>query len=323
MRGGGTISLAAVAALVGWFFLQKFQLTGFENLQLTPRPAGNATTGPLPVKRTGEAIRIASFNIQVFGESKINQPQAVDLLARICREFDIIAVQEIRSRSDDVIPRFVDAMNAGGRQFDYVVGPRIGRTTSKEQYAYIFDRQSVEIDRRQLYTIDDPDDLLHREPLVGWFRVRGPRADQAFTFSLVNIHVDPDEVKHELGIYDDVFRKVRDDGRREDDVILLGDFNASDRQLGELGVMPGIIAAISGLPTNTRGNAQFDNIVLQRDATREFTGRSGVYDFMREFNLTLEEALVISDHLPVWAEFSVYEGGLPGSIARQPGEMPR
>ena len=41
----------------------------------------------------------------------------------------------------------------------------------------------LEIDRRSLYTVNDPDDLLHREPLVGWFRCRagacGPGATPA------------------------------------------------------------------------------------------------------------------------------------------------
>ena len=33
---------------------------------------------------------------------------------------------------------------------------------------------------------------------------------------------------------------------------------------------------------------------------------------MREFELTMPGALEVSEHLPVWAEFSVYEGGQPG-----------
>ena len=36
---------------------------------------------------------------------------------------------------------------------------------------------------------------------------------------------------------------------------------------------------------------------------------------MKEFNLTLEDALSVSDHLPVWAEFNTYEGGQPGRLA--------
>ena len=44
-----------------------------------------------------------------------------------------------------------------------------------------------------------------------------------------------------------------------------------------------------------------------------------MFDFLREYNLTSDQALEVSDHMPVWAEFSVYEGGQPGRIATVPG----
>jgi len=31
----------------------------------------------------------------------------------------------------------------------------------------------------------------------------------------------------------------------------------------------------------------------------------------------------VSDHMPVWAEFSAYEGGQPGRIASRPEAGPR
>ena len=37
---------------------------------------------------------------------------------------------------------------------------------------------------------------------------------------------------------------------------------------------------------------------------------------MRECDLSMQAALEVSEHLPVWAEFSVYEGGQPGHVAR-------
>jgi endonuclease/exonuclease/phosphatase family metal-dependent hydrolase len=275
---------------------------------------------PPPVTRAGDTIRVATFNIQVFGTTKASKPVVMDILARIVRRFDVVAVQEIRSTDQDILPRLIDLVNAPGGSYDYVISERIGRTSSKEQYAFIFDRSSVEVDRSQLYTVDDPDDLLHREPMVGWFRVRGPSEDEAFTFTLVNIHVDPHETGKELNVLDDVYRAVRDDGRGEDDVILLGDLNVDDRKLGELGQVSGATWVISGTPTNTSQTKQFDNIVFQINATREFTGRSGVFDFMRQYNLTAAEALEVSDHLPIWAEFSVYEGGQPGRVAARRGQ---
>jgi hypothetical protein len=55
--------------------------------------------------------------------------------------------------------------------------------------------------------------------------------------------------------------------------------------------------------------------LFDRRATAEFTGRSGVDDLIREFDLSMREAVETSDHLPVWAEFSVYEGGQAGHVA--------
>jgi endonuclease/exonuclease/phosphatase family metal-dependent hydrolase len=266
----------------------------------------------------GEAIRVATFNIQVFGTSKLGKPDVVEALVKIVGQFDVVAIQEVRAADPTVVNQFVSLINATGRRYDAVVGPRLGRTSSKEQYAFIFDTTRIEVDPSSVYTVDDPDDLLHREPLVAGFRVRGPPPEQAFTFTLINIHTDPDETDQELDALDDVFRAVRNDGRHEDDIILLGDLNVDDSHLGELGMTSDITWVIAGTPTNTRRTRQYDNVLFQRQATVEYTGRAGVFDFASEFQLSMDAALEVSDHLPVWIEFSPYEGGESGRLARQP-----
>lgn len=75
--------------------------------------------------------------------------------------------------------------------------------------------------------------------------------------------------------------------------------------------------------TNTRRNKSYDNIVFDRKATAEFTGRWGVVDLQEEFNLTEKAALEVSDHCPVWAEFSAYEGGVTPAMASRPGTSGR
>lgn len=317
--------LAAVTA-GGAYVLQNYEIVGLTDLRLKPRGAavsdGTGRVAP-PVERDGESIRIASFNIQVFGQSKLEKPRVMQVLAEVVRRFDVVAIQEVRSKAPDVLPRFVDLVNSGGRHYDYVIGERLGRTSSKEQYSFVFDTASIEIDHSAIYTLDDPDDLLHREPMVAAFRVRGPPPEEAFTFTLINIHTDPDEVDIELNALDDVYRAVVADGRGEDDVILLGDLNVDEEHLGELGQVAGIYWAISGVPTNTRGTKSYDNILFHRASTVEFTGRAGVFDLMSEFQLSTTEALEVSDHLPIWAEFSVTEGGLPGRLAARPEESQR
>ena len=306
---------AALPALL-WTMRTRGQFPDLNSLIKTgvAAPAEQAIV-PAAVDRPGGVIRVASFNIQVFGTSKLNNPRVMNVLAEVVRRFDVVAIQEIRAKTPDVMPKFLDLINSTGRHYDFVIGPRLGRTSSTEQYAFVFDTATIEVDRNALYTVADPDDLLHREPLVGWFRARGPPADQAFTFSLVDIHTDPDETKTELNQLDDVFRGVRDDGRAEDDVILLGDLNVDDQHLGQLGEVSNIRWVLAGIASNTRGNKLYDNILFAQNATTEFTGRAGVFDLLREFNLTMAEALEVSDHMPVWAEFSIYEGGQPGRVA--------
>ncbi|MCO6454941.1 MAG: endonuclease/exonuclease/phosphatase family protein [Pirellulaceae bacterium] len=327
------ILTAAGLAGGGGYFQQHYRVEGLDDFRVVPR-AGAERPGKsadrsasrslpwqdadLPLPDNRETIRIASFNIQVLGATKLGKPHVMDILARTVRQFDVVAIQEVRSRSQDVLPTFVDRINETGRHYDYVIGPRQGRTDSKEQFAFIFDRATIELDRLQTYSVEDPDDLLHRPPLVAAFRVRGPPAADAFTFTLVNVHTDPDEVDAELDLLDDVFRLIQNDGRGEDDIIMLGDFNADDQHLGELGQMTAVTCAILSTPTNTLGTAQYDNLIFCSQATREFTGRCGVFDFMRQYNLTLEQAQEISDHLPVWAEFTVREGGRLGQVASLP-----
>jgi hypothetical protein len=53
----------------------------------------------------------------------------------------------------------------------------------------------------------------------------------------------------------------------------------------------------------------YDNIVFNRQAGSKYTGRSGVLDLQREFGLTEQAALEVSDHCPVWAEFSAIASG--------------
>jgi deoxyribonuclease-1-like protein len=268
--------------------------------------ASHAAVQAVP-ERAGNTIRVASFNIQVFGVSKLQNTQVTSVLAQIVRRFDVVAIQEVRSTDDTVVPRFLEMINADGSHYDFVIGPRLGRTSSKEQYAILFDATRIEVDRGSLYTVPDPQDRLHREPLVARFRVRGVPPEQAFTFSLVDIHTDPDETASELNALADVYTGVQQNGSGEDDVILLGDLNVDEYHLGRLGGLPGVAPLVTRVPTNTRRNAAYDNMIFDRRATVEFTGRWGVIDLVSEFHLTMEEALKVSDHCPIWAEFGVYE----------------
>jgi endonuclease/exonuclease/phosphatase family metal-dependent hydrolase len=274
---------------------------------IAPPPPAPAALAPPPSGKPNDAVLIASFNIQVFGESKLAKPQVVDVLTRVVRRFDIVAVQEVRAKSDSIVPTFVAAINADGSRYQYVIGPRLGRTSSKEQYTFIYDSTRIEIDPSSVATLPNPGDKLHRPPLRARFRVRANPPEAGFSFWLVDIHTDPDEVPQEVDALADAFVSMRSVIPDEDDVILLGDLNAGPPQFGRIKQIPGIGWAVSGATTNTRRSKTYDNLIFDRTATTEYTGRWGVLDLQQTFGLPLDKALEVSDHNPVWAAFSPWE----------------
>jgi deoxyribonuclease-1-like protein len=276
-----------------------------------------------PAAGGDQPIRIATFNIQVFGTSKMGKPDVMDVLAKVVRRFDVVAIQEVRAKDQTVVPRFVQLINSQGARYHHVIGPRLGRTTSKEQYAFIYDTARIAVDPNTIYTVNDAGDYMHREPMVAHFQARAPQGQMPFTFKLVNIHTDPDDTDIELDALDDAFVAVQRDGSGEDDVILLGDLNVDEYHLGQLGQLPGIAYVVTGTTTNTRRNHAYDNIVFHRGATTEYLGRWGVLDLEREYGLTREQAIAVSDHLPVWAEFSPVEMGPGSPVAARPAVLPR
>lgn len=266
-----------------------------------------ASASAQPMPKPWDAVLIASFNIQVFGESKLSKPAVVDVLARVVRKFDVVAVQEVRAKSDDVVPRFVQAINADGSRYHFVIGPREGRTSSKEQYTFIYDTTRIEVDPASLGTVPDPAGRLHRPPLVARFRTRINPPQAAWTFWLVDTHTDPDEVPQELAALTDVFQAMQRARADEDDVIMLGDLNAGPPQFGSLARVPGIGWAVANVTTNTRRTKTYDNLVFARPQTSEYLGVWGVLDLQNAFGLPLDAALEVSDHNPVWAAFSPCE----------------
>lgn len=338
------LSLATLGVLGGlaWMFLSGGGLNQLANPGAAPgtqgivpgaastwngAPSNGQTPGVQPAiigrsavpAATGPTIRIASYNIRDFGDSKMKNARVMETLAAIVRLFHVVAIQEISTSSDHHMPQFLQLVNKTGRQYNYVIGERVGNSKNTEQFAFVYDEAVIECDPQSKYTIiDREDNLLSREPLVAAFRTR-MNPDEAFTFILVNVHTAPDFVPAEMDALAEVFRVVRQAGRGEDDIIMLGDFNADDTKMGRLTQIPGVRPLLRASPevySNTRESKLLDNLVVHVPSTTEFI-RSGVYDLRRELQLqlTLPELDQISDHFPVWAEFSAYERDFQNNIA--------
>lgn len=262
--------------------------------------------------RDPSRLLIGSFNLQRLGPSKLGKPHVMEKLAAIIQQFDVIALQEITDKAQTALPALVKLVNQGGGQYDFVVSERIGRAAIGyyEQYAFVFNTTRINGGKDYCYVVQDERDLLHREPFVGRFQTK---SRYPFGFTLINIHTDPDEIAYELDVLADVYGAVRQFEYPEDDVILLGDLNSGPGKLRKLDQIQGFVPLINGVATNTRQNKTLDNIMIDSQNTREFTGRAGTINMEQMFQLQLDDVEDISDHLPVWAEFSLDE--VPTSVS--------
>jgi hypothetical protein len=234
----------------------------------------------LPAKPVTPTIRIATFDLQNYDERKTESVAVQEILVRILRNFDVIAIQGITSLQRDTLPK-------------------------------LFNTDRVETDRYQLYTVEDPGELIDYDPLVGWFRSKSVAPQKALTFSLVNLYLSSTRLDQEIALLPALIESVQKDGRGEDDIFLAGGFGCSDKRLSVLSQRKwGLV--IQNMPTTVAGDEMLDQIAFPPQSADEFTGRAGVIDFLRKFNLTLEQATQVSTHLPVWSEFFAEEGGYPG-----------
>lgn len=250
-------------------------------------------------------IKIATFNIQIFGKSKRQKQDVVDILVKTVRNFDIVAVQEFRDKTEKTLPFFVDEINEiTGDKFDYVGSARLGRSSSKEKYAFIFNTRTVKFNDFS-YVYDDVNDDFEREPFVAYF------SSGNFDYVLINIHTKPDDATNEINKLDDVVKDAMTKLGNEKDFIVLGDFNADCRYFDEdadaspLEAVKYFWVVDDSADTTVKSTVcTYDRIVFQKDFTlQDYAGKWSVFRFDTKYNLSQDIAAKVSDHYPVWAEF--------------------
>ncbi|WP_338020092.1 endonuclease/exonuclease/phosphatase family protein [Rhodopirellula sp. P2] len=266
------------------------------------------------------SVRVATFNIQVFGKSKSEKPEVMRRLAQVCLLFDVIAIQEIKGDPALPINGLLDEIASLGGRYNATVSEPQGRTSQTERYGFVWDTDRIDLVSGSDYLVSDELDRMHRAPMVASFQTRvTPTPNRMpFRFTLINVHTDPDEVgsrmgdtpKNEMNVLDDVFHSVRMyeyQSTGEEDFVLMGDLNVDTQWLLETGQIPNVKSLVGDKPTNTLQTKTYDHLLIDTATTREFTGRAGVLDLKSALQISEEDALRVSDHMPVWAEFSVYE----------------
>ena len=252
-------------------------------------------------------LRLANFNIQVFGKTKAGKPEVMEIISKIIRNYDIVAIQEIRDASQTTMPKLKNIVNnEQEHKYDFIISKRLGRTTSKEQYVYIYNTSKIElIGLPYIYPEPSDNDMFHREPYIAYFKVKNGN----FDFVLITIHTDPDEATQEINDLPEVVEYTKNAFQNESDFIILGDLNADCRYFDEDGQSPLKSSDYywvidNSLDTTTKSTiCTYDRIIITTSATTDYTGESGVFRYDTAYNLTYEDTIAVSDHYPVCAVF--------------------
>lgn len=249
-----------------------------------------------------DQISIASFNIQILGKTKANKQDVLHDIVKIMKNYDVIAVQEIRDKTSEAVTKLKDALNADGEEYKYVIGPRVGRSSSKEQYAVFY--KSKKIEYISNYTYEDQDDVFQREPLIVQLKARNAK----FRFALAVIHTEPDHATEEIIALDEVVKDAQVK-LGEKDIIVLGDYNADCNYYNEDSSNAFTASNYTWLITNDLDtnvadtSCTYDRIVLTGSVKEDYANKSGVYKYENDLGLNRSQVKAISDHYPVYSYF--------------------
>jgi endonuclease/exonuclease/phosphatase family metal-dependent hydrolase len=248
-----------------------------------------------------ETIKLFSFNMQIFGVSKSAKDEVMTILADIVSRSSVTAVQEVRSVDIGPVMRFMQLLPP---EYAFLLGPREGRTRSKEQYWIIYDSSKMRLlDER---TWPDPEDVFERNPLGVWFQTNG-----GFDFILINTHIQPSNAAQEIAALPEVAQYYQDLWG-ETDVALVGDFNADgnyydENDLAALFPEDGYRIIITNDYDTTLASSDntYDRIIITASAVEDYAGVCGVLRFDEEYDFSALsiQPRQVSDHYPVWAEF--------------------
>uniref|UniRef100_A0A8C7MDY0 Deoxyribonuclease n=1 Tax=Oncorhynchus kisutch TaxID=8019 RepID=A0A8C7MDY0_ONCKI len=177
----------------------------------------------------GSALKICTFNIQSFGEKKIEKPEVVDVILALIARCDIMLVMEIKDLSAKAFPQLMTQLNSDyssrKNEYNYVISDRLGRKSYKEQYAFIYRQRLVSVKEVYQYPDTQPgdEDAFSREPFIVWFS--SPKT-AVQDFVIIPIHTTPETSVREINELYDVFQDVKQRWTSKN-VIIMGDFNAA------------------------------------------------------------------------------------------------
>ena len=247
-------------------------------------------------------VSVCTWNIKDFGKSK--SKIEIIYIAKVIKSYDIIVVQEVVAGPGGVqaVASLSDELNRMGSKWDYTVSePTYSSSYKQERYAFLWKTKKI-IKKGNAWLEERYKLEIDREPFYATFIL----GDKEFT--LVNFHAITKSKQPETEIK---YFKFLPEQYPLLNLVFVGDYNCPQSHtvfnpLKKMGYQPALIGQKTTLKKECVNQeclaSEFDNIFYQ--VTKINMDSSGVIAFYKDFD-SMEEANHLSDHLPVYFNFSL------------------
>lgn len=146
-----------------------------------------------------EGVKIANWNLQIFGETKANNPELMNSYVEKIKKYDIVFAQEIRDNSGVAYSSLCNML----ANYNCQISSRAGTTSSKEQYLIIY-KKDIQLVEFEDFNLLNYSDKFERPPIRAVFQINYTQYTNLtnytmnyFNITAWNIHIKPDNVINE------------------------------------------------------------------------------------------------------------------------------
>ena len=260
----------------------------------------------LPATFSQSSIRIVSWNLKDFGQSKSDEE--ILFIAKTIKDFDIVMIQEVVAKHPggaQAVGRLAEVLNRMGAKWDYRISDMTSGENSykRERYAFLWKPSRIKLIGRpwleRQYNME-----IDREPFFATFNKDGKE------FTLVNFHAITKSKQPETEIK---YFKYLPAEYPNLNLIFCGDFNCPQSHtvfnpLRKMGYLPALVDQRTSLRQQCLSDgclaSEYDNVWY--DKSKVIKIDAGIIHFYLGFT-DIKEAGKVSDHVPVVFEFEVKE----------------
>lgn len=246
--------------------------------------------------------KLLSWNLENLGKSKSDT--TIEFIAAMMNDYDVIAIQEVVAGhgGPQAVARIAAALNRKGNKWDYTISePTVPRTTKTERYAFIWKTSKLKkigdawLEKK--YQV-----LIEREPYLCTFEQQDKRFTVASFHAITKNRQPETEIKY-LKLIPEEYPTLN--------LVFTGDFNCPQshtvftplKRMGYPSILVNKKTTLKMVCKN--GNclaSEFDNMYYNASRIKNLS--SGTIHFYKNFG-TMKEARAVSDHLPIWFDFSL------------------